>query len=364
MTGETAEQLCEQLILSSLPGAMVAVSDGPGADLTVRLSAETIIAVHIKAMGAPRVDDLIGRLATGVLTLGEQAASPALAVAAVGMDRLGSRSVQSAQSFMRMYGRGVGWLLFDARGNYDIHLPGLLDETELGHVNRVAAPPAPRLFTDLNQWLLKVLLLAQAPPRCFPERFRSTPSNPSELATAAQVSHQTAYSFVHALEHHRMLQSGSGPRVASVDRLLADWLHVAQRRADGRIWARSAVGWTVDETLDIAAQMATPVAVGGFEACRRLGVLHASTAAIAELHVADTASALERLTLSRCEARDADVALIQPQHPQAVFRGVQRIDDVPVVDVIQAALDVVCHPARGREQAEFIAAQVKNWQAR
>ena len=55
------------------------------------------------------------------------------------------------------------------------------------------------------------------------------------------------------------------------------------------------------------------------------------------------------------EAGEApDFILRQPSAPQSVFRGIVRIDDAPVSDILQVWLDVSSHPSRGREQADLI----------
>jgi len=49
-----------------------------------------------------------------------------------------------------------------------------------------------------------------------------------------------------------------------------------------------------------------------------------------------------------------DVYLWVPRNDESVFRGVVVKDGVPVSDILQIWLDVLQHPARGREQADLI----------
>ena len=49
-----------------------------------------------------------------------------------------------------------------------------------------------------------------------------------------------------------------------------------------------------------------------------------------------------------------NIVVRQASAPQSVFRGLVRVDDIPVSDVLQVWLDVSHHPSRGQEQAALI----------
>jgi len=94
--------------------------------------------------------------------------------------------------------------------------------------------------------------------------------------------------------------------------------------------------------------------LGGFSACKSLGVLHATVESI-DVHVNGPLDGyLERFDLERCDERDAQLHLLQSRSPQSVVRASGAKGNIQVVDVFQAALDVVALPARGLEQAEHI----------
>jgi hypothetical protein len=54
------------------------------------------------------------------------------------------------------------------------------------------------------------------------------------------------------------------------------------------------------------------------------------------------------------QGEQPDMILRQAPAPQSVFRGLVRLDDLPVCDILQVWLDVSSHPSRGREQADLI----------
>lgn len=65
----------------------------------------------------------------------------------------------------------------------------------------------------------------------------------------------------------------------------------------------------------------------------------------------DRAEILSRLECAACEPGDA-VAYLDLRPGKHAFRGVVQHGGVPVVDLVQAALDVASDPARGLEPAE------------
>lgn len=97
------------------------------------------------------------------------------------------------------------------------------------------------------------------------------------------------------------------------------------------------------------------VALGGFDACRAHGVLHTKSIG-AEVHVRGSLqAACAAFDLEPCDDKGAHLTLLPTRRGESIFRGaVMRQSALPVVDILQAALDVAPHPARGFEQAEHI----------
>jgi len=102
-------------------------------------------------------------------------------------------------------------------------------------------------------------------------------------------------------------------------------------------------------------------AVCGFEACRLLDVLHAPVFRSEVYVVGDLPSAMDTLELEPCDGRDAHLFIRKARFAQSILRGRQVKDNLPVVDVLQAALDVCDRAARGAEQAEYIVRHVLGW---
>jgi hypothetical protein len=93
----------------------------------------------------------------------------------------------------------------------------------------------------------------------------------------------------------------------------------------------------------------------GFAAAARLH-LRLVLGAPVQLYVERLSSeVLRELELVPAErGAKVDVHVRQPRWPTAVFKASVLRDRAPVADVIQCWLDVVDHPARGKEQADLI----------
>ena len=76
-----------------------------------------------------------------------------------------------------------------------------------------------------------------------------------------------------------------------------------------------------------------------------------------------SATLLERFAadLNWLPDRDGRVTLMRPYYRHSVWQGVHDQAGVPVVDDLQLALDLWDHPARGREQAEYILQRKLPW---
>ncbi len=113
--------------------------------------------------------------------------------------------------------------------------PGLDELSADGARPRAArgpsAPPRADLFSDLNQWMLKVLLAPE-----LPDHLLSVPRgryrNASQLASAAKVSVMSAFRFVQQLRHEGHLhESDAYLRLVRRRELLTRWQSVSLRRA-------------------------------------------------------------------------------------------------------------------------------------
>jgi hypothetical protein len=316
--------------------------------------------IEVKSLTASRLDDLRGRVAETVLR--SERVHRANAVALV-VPTFGDRAISALSEFSHEFSRGLAWLLVGRDGRIAGEIP-LWDLTvdERANEPEMRAKDA-HLFTDLNRWMLKLLLLQRAP-----SPFDLGIGNPFEsqaaLAAGGRVSPATVHRLVRALDMEGFLAGGRAVRLTRVPQLLHMWLvydSVERPRPWPGRWALGAPPSLADG-FNVAPLPGVRVALAGFAACHelRLGIVPK----MREPPLVYVDAAVRPLAgvvgLVACEHRDADVLLARPKHPESVFRAT-AVGALPTVDAIQAALDVVSHPARGREQAEHIVALMERW---
>jgi hypothetical protein len=303
-----------------------------------------------------------------------------LPVAIVGANHISDSVSEEAKEFVRKRAPEVAVGLLDFEGLRSFAGHGLEDlSSERRPRNDLSLPNlrgrAPQLFSDLNQWMLKVLLA----PR-IPELYLSAPrgryQGASQLAEAAGVSVMSAFRFVEQFSKEGFLDSGSD--VLSIVRskeLMNRWLAASQRRV-----VEIPMRWVLHKGKNALAN-----AVRSYESA---GSLHSREAEKSERYLS---SPRPRLCLALFEAAEAlgigvvhgvkpylylerlsadvmrdlglsgnggeeqeDIYVRIPGNHESIFRGAVRNDGVPVSDILQIWLDVAQHPSRGREQADVI----------
>ena len=231
---------------------------------------------------------------------------------------------------------------------------------------------APQLFSDLNQWMLKVLLA----PR-IPEVYLSAPRGQyrgaSQLAEAASVSVMSAFRFVEEFSKEGFLESeGRVLRLVRLRELLNRWTAASQRRVleipmrwilrRGKKALWNAVrSYRSDEAMAFAnpedqlSSSRPRLCLGLFEAAEALGIGFVHGVKPYLYLERFSAAVLKDLGLSgNAEEQEADLYVRIPGNRESAFRGVVRKDGVPVSDILQVWLDVSQHPSRGKEQAHLI----------
>ena len=324
--------------------------------------------VDMKTASEGRRDRLVPLLSQAILQARSLAAQHSRwqPLAVVAAPRIGKAVADALQSFARDHAPDVAVGFLDRQGLRCFVGPGL-DE-----LNVQAKPSGPRmgrasqsavhLFSDLNQWMLKVLLAPHIGRReLLPEAIpRGEYRNASALAKAAHVSVMSAFRLVRQLEQEQFLDQGSGLlRLVRLDALLERWQ---------RPYASPVNEWPYRWILpgNERRQLARALEALGGRAC--LGLFAAARAlklghvAGAPVHIYIDALRPERLPdagLSPSPAgHPASVLLRVPAAKETVFRGVVTVDDLVVTDVLQVWLDTSPHPARGKEQADLIGRHV------
>lgn len=296
-------------------------------------------------------------------------------VAIVAANRIPESVAEEAKQFVRERVPEVAVGLLDLEGLRLFAGHGLESLSSARHPQSAIRGPkvrAPQLFSDLNQWMLKVLLA----PR-IPDAYLSAPRGhyhgASQLAEAAGVSVMSAFRFVEEFSKESFLESGTGVlQLVRLRELLNRWVAASQRRVleipmrwvlqRGKRALWSAVrSYQSDEAVSSANpvdQLSSPrprLCLGLFEAAEALGIgfVHGAKPYLYLERL--NAEVLKDLGLSgNAEEEIADLYVRIPRNRESVFRGVVQKDGVQVSDILQVWLDVSQHPSRGKEQADLI----------
>ena len=250
-----------------------------------------------------------------------------------------------------------------------------LNSARKNSASRASSPrPSAHLFSDLNQWMLKVLLSEH-----IPESLLSAPRGPyrnaSQLAQAAGVSVMSAFRFLREMSREGFIEEQNGLlRVVRIEPLLERWVAANQRVVaeyparwilpSGENQLHSAVRAYASKVnvavkpksrQSQASRSAGRLCIGLFAAADVLGVgfVHGVPPHLYVERVDDEVLRELGLSLEDAEHR-ADVYLRIPQYDASLFRGAVERDGLPVADILQVWLDVSNFPARGKAQADEI----------
>lgn len=348
-------------------------------DLAVRRGDYAYV-VTVKGAPEGRRDRLVPLLAMAILqaqVIARRSPESVAPLAVVGAKRVSESLARDMERFAQEYAPDVAVGLIDLEGFQWFHGPGLESlsarRERAAQRLRVRAPEAgSHLFSDLNQWMLKVLLAPQIPPDLMAGP-RAEYRNATQLADAAGVSVMSAFRFVRQLRVERFLDESAPPlRLVRLDELLRRWQaanlrpprEVAMRwvlRGDPARQVQDALRMHAAEQVapssksDRNRAAATRACLGVFAAADALG-LGFVRGVPPHIYLERLAlDVLQRLGLSLEEpVSSPDVYVRVPAAPESVFRGAVYRDGLPVCDVLQVWLDAAAHPARGLEQADMI----------
>ncbi len=314
-------------------------------------------AVEIEMGVEGRSDRLIPLWSQAYLQAAHKAGKQA-PLAVVAAPKIAPRAARRILDFAREYAPKAAAGVIDLAGLCLFRGPHLESLNAPGPSNAPAKPRAFReqaqLFSDLNQWMLKVLLAPELPQDLLAAP-RGRYRNASELARAADVSVMSAFRFVQQLQREGHLHE-SAPYLQVVRRqdLFARWQAAALRSAPEapmRFLLRAG---------DLQPRLKQMLK--GDQAC--LGLFAAAEA----LGFGLVEGVPPHLYVRRLPAGLAGWKNIVPVEPgeapdlivrqaparRSVFRGVVHPRGLASCDILQVWLDVAGHPARGREQADLI----------
>lgn len=321
-----------------------------------------IYAVEVKAGPEGRVDRLVPLFAQAVLQSIRAAGQNAAPLAVVAAPKISPRAAEQIFKFAERYAPEAAVGVIDFEGLRMFRGPNLEElNAEAPHLPSMAGKSqraSGHLFSDLNQWMLKVLLAPE-----LPESLLSAPRgqyrHASDLARAANVSVMSSYRFVQQLQAEGYLHESE------------PYLRLVRREEMFRRWQVSAERPVKEVPMryllpgDANAQIAKMLESG--RACLALFAA-AKALKLGFVEGVPPYVYVERIqhsnlvawkNLRPCEPGESpDVILRQAPAPQSIFRGMVSRDAMPSSDVLQVWLDVGVHPSRGREQADLIRKRV------
>lgn len=336
-------------------------SGDSGPDLIIKRHGQLFV-VEIKALAEGRADRALPLLSQAILQAKAYArevkgARP-LAVLWVGR---GSPILAShIRSFAEKYAEGVAVGVLSENGFRDFVGQPFTElnaeprsEKWSGHRS---SHQVVNLFSDLNQWMLKILLAKE-----IPEHLLYAPRidcrNGAELACAAGVSAMSASRFLLQLRKEGFLDEQSqAPYLVRRKELFERW-RAAVLRPALEMPMRFIIRAPVREQLrEVIASQADEACLGLFAAAEELKFGHVSgvPAHVCVPKIPQSGERKWRTMRPASPAETPDLILRQAPFPQTMFRGAVRRDGWVTSDVIQTWLDVGSHPSRGNEQADLI----------
>jgi hypothetical protein len=321
-----------------------------------------VYAAEVKAGVEGRGDRLVPLFAQAVLQSLHNAGKSAVPLAVVAAPKISPRVAQQVLKFAEQYAPEAAAGVIDFEGLRmfrGAHLEELNAEAPRRSAIRLKSPRVSgHLFSDLNQWMLKVLLAPEVP-----EELLSAPRrqymNASQLAEAAKVSMMSAFRFVEHLKSEGYLsESDSYLNLVRREDLFRRWQASAVRsikeipmryllKGDPRVQLRK----TLDSGRSCLALFAAAEAL-------KLGFVEGVPpyVYVERIRPADLASFKN---LRQCEPSESpDLIFRQAPAPESVFRGIIDSNGMAACDVLQVWLDVSSHPSRGHEQADLIRRKV------
>jgi hypothetical protein len=316
--------------------------------------------VEVKSSSEARPDRVIPQLSLAALQARASAQNSAgsMALTVGHIPHLSSSLIEQVENFSQRYAdiAAVG-VTSDDGGSYFRGL-GLDDLTNIPETSyrraTTSLPKAVNLFSDLNQWMLKVLLAPDIPGELLHAPRRQL-RNGTDLAEAAQVSAMSASRLLQQLRIEGYLDDATSQ------------LRLVRREDLFRRWSASASRGYVDfpcryllranpreQLRSLFKKHSDTACLGLFAAANELGIGHVSGVPD-HVYVTELPGDKNRSGLMSAAPNDRpDLTLRMAPFPASIFRGAVDRDGLKVADIVQVWLDVAQHPTRGAEQADLI----------
>jgi hypothetical protein len=338
-----------------------ASSDDAGRDLVVRRKG-IAYAVEIKAAPEGRTDRLVPLFAQAVLESARAVSQKAAPLAVVAAPRISHRAAEQVMKFAEHYAPDTAAGVIDFAGLAMFRGPRLERMNARGKDFPVSVRRSVRdsgqFFSDLNQWMLKVLLAPELPDALLSAP-RGQYRNASQLARAANVSVMSAFRFVQQLQREGYLHE-SAPYLSLVrrDNLLSRWQTLSVRSIK-EVPMRFVLPADPQSRLrKMLSRGRACLALFAAAEALQLGFVSGVPPYVYVERI-QPANLAAWKNLRPCGLGEPpDVIVRQAPAPQSVFRGMIRPDGMAACDVLQVWADVAAHPSRGREQADLIQKRV------
>lgn len=354
-------------------------SSDRGADIVAR-QGKKIFLFQLKVSSESRKDRAIPLISQAILEAQRATAHVSdrtIPVAVLASAHVSDSLAEDVKEFALHNAPEVGVGVIDAGGFRRFAGHGLeVLNAERSHIIEAAGREVSpgNMFSDLNQWMLKILL-----SRRLPNSLLSVPrrlyENASQLAEAAGVSVMSAFRLVRQLSEEGFLEERGGLRLVRPEELLERWLNASHSRVHETParWILSGEKNSFHAALrSYASRRASShssskpegrvpprLCLGLFAAAEVLGFkfVHGIQPHLYIERIDQ--EALRELGLSlETAGHQADVLVRVPKYPEAVFRAAVERDGVPTSDILQVWLDVSNHPARGKDQADLLRKRV------
>jgi hypothetical protein len=345
---------------------------GRRADMAVSKNGNRYL-VKLKAASEGRRDHLMPLLAQAILEaqdIAKGSPKPFSVLAVVAAPRIAPAVIAHLERFLAENAPDAAAGFFDEQGLLRFLGPGLEEMNERpqkrSRLKKIALPDSGHLFSDLNQWMLKVLLAPEIPAEMLAAP-RGEYRNASQLTEAAQVSLMSAFRFLRQMKQEGFLDDDD------------EMLRVVRRQEVMRRWQAVYLRSVVDLPARWIVRGGSPrrladalrsqrANAGGSKPRACLGLFAAADAlgtgfvhgVKPHLYVEKlNPEVLKKLGLSAEGAQHApDVLVRVPLYRESLFRATVECDGVPVADILQVWLDTSAFPTRGAAQADELRSRV------
>jgi hypothetical protein len=330
-------------------------------DLIVQRDAQRFV-IEIKALAEGRADRVIPLLSQSILVAQANAlaVNHARPLAVICVENASKSLLNQVSLFFERFAPNVAIGIISENGLRHFEgegLEGLNAEPELPKsFGSGMSNQAINLFSDLNQWMLKVLLAPEIPDHLL-EAPRHKYRSVSELAEAAKVSNMSASRFLQQLRNEGFLDNSSR-HITLVRRteLFRHWRSAAMRFAPERSMRFLVRGNVEQQIRNLFASLDGEAVLGLFAAADALQLGHVSGVPpfIYVPKLPRPGDTKWKMLLMTSPSEVPHLILRQALSPKSTLRGAVHRDGLIVSDVIQVWLDVANHPSRGEEQANLI----------